>query len=179
MHPPIPDLMELVHLFYDAPSALGEFVAVAPEEMPEPYRGLLAHDQHMTVTVERHHGCLVDVHVIETRNVGPHYCRKIILTRQSDGRVVLFGIVRMDLDQIEPATRDEILARQKPLGRVLIEHNVLREVELVELWKVSPGADLRSLMELRDATAIYGRTALIHCNDRPAVELLEIVPPVD
>lgn len=179
MHPPIPDLMELVHLFYDAPSALGEFEAVAAEAMPQPYRGLLAHDQHMTVTVEGYHGCLVDVHVIETKTVGAHYCRKIFLTRQSDGGVVLFGIVRMDLDQVDAATRDEILARRKPLGRILIEHNVLREVELVDLWRVAPGPDLCSLMGLHDATAIYGRTALIHCNDRPAVELLEIVAPAD
>ncbi len=195
MHPPIPDLMELIRLFYDAPEELGEFAPIAAEAMPEAYRRLLAHDQHMTVTVERFHGCLVDVRVIESKSLPPHYARKILLTRQSDGVVVQFGIVRIDLDQVDAATREEILARRKPLGRILIEHNVLREVELVDLWRVTPGAELRRLFGQSESatlsdTAIpsgsastfastFGRTALIHCNGRPAVELLEIVAAVD
>ncbi|MEX2186965.1 MAG: hypothetical protein WD875_09235 [Pirellulales bacterium] len=184
MHPPIPDLTELIRLFYETPADLGDFAPVAADELPDPYRGLLAHDQHMTVTVERFHGCLVDVRVIEYKSSPPHYARKILLTRQSDGAVVLFGIVRIDLDQVDPATRDEILARRKPLGRILIEHNVLREVELVDLWRVTPAAELRQLFAGSESAqttsaSTYGRTALIHCNGRPAVELLEIVAPAE
>lgn len=177
MHPPIPDLDELVRLFYDAPADLGQFAPVAAEDMPQPYRGLLAHDQHMTVAVERFHDCLVDVQVIEVRSSPPHYARKILLTRQSDAAVVQFGIMRIDLDQVDAATRAEILARRKPLGRILIEHNVLREVELADLWRVAPGPDLRRHFSLASPAVTYGRTALIHCNDSPAVELLEIVAP--
>ena len=33
--------------------------------MPEPYRGLLAHNEHMTVTVEAYYGAPVDVRVLE------------------------------------------------------------------------------------------------------------------
>lgn len=177
MHPPIPDLMELVGLFFEHSADLGAFAPVAACDLPEPYRALLAHDQHMTVTVERFHGCPVDVQVLEYKSSPPHYCRKILLTRQSDGAIVQFGIVRMDLDQVDAATRDEILARRKPLGRILIEHNVLREVELVDLWRVEPGPDLCRLFELAAPETTYGRTALIHCNGQPAVELLEIVAP--
>jgi chorismate-pyruvate lyase len=177
VHPPIPDLMELVGLFYAHSAELADFAPVAPCDIPEPYRQLLAHDQHMTVTVEQFHGCPVDVRVIEHKLAPPHYARKILLTRQSDGAVVQFGIVRIDLDQVDPAAREEILARQKPLGRILIEHNVLREVELVDLWRVTPGHDLRELFHLADVEQTYGRTALIHCNGQPAIELLEIVTP--
>jgi hypothetical protein len=56
---------------------------------------------------------------------------------------------------------------------------VLREIELVALWRVSPGPDLCQLFGLPEPENVYGRTAIIHCNGAPAVELLEIVTPVD
>jgi hypothetical protein len=34
------------------------------------------------------------------------------------------------------------------------------------------------LLEVPKGTLTYGRTALIHCNQEPAIELLEIVAPV-
>ena len=67
--------------------------------------------------------------------------------------------------------------RQIPLGRVLINHGVLRRVELSQLWKVVPGVDLCSLFKLDQAVDTYGRTAIIYCDGEPAIELLEIVAP--
>ena len=64
-----------------------------------------------------------------------------------------------------------------PLGRVLIDHNVLREVQLSSLWKLQPGEELRRILNTSEGQLIYGRTALIYCNGEPAVELLEIVTP--
>ena len=170
-----PDLAELVGLFYPSPAELGEFERVTPGSLPPPYRKLLAHYEHMTVTVEEFHGCLVDVHVLASRREGDFYSRKILLTRQSDGQVVQFGIVRLHMHYLDPAVRHEIEAQGTPLGRVLIEHNVMREVELVGAWRVVPGPDLVQLLRLAEPTAVYGRTAIIHCNGEPAVELLEIV----
>ena len=74
--------------------------------------------------------------------------------------------------------RAEIESQNTPLGRILIEHNVMRQVQLISLWKVAPGEELRKLFGLADADVTYGRTALIYCNGVPAVELLEIVAPV-
>ena len=73
--------------------------------------------------------------------------------------------------------RREILSEIKPLGRVLIEHNVLREVQLASLYRVMPGPALCELFALADPLATYGRTAFIYCDGYPAVELLEIVAP--
>lgn len=172
-----PDLTELVALFYPSSTALGEFERVTPGSLPPPYRKLLAHYEHMTVTVEEFHGCRVDVRVLETKQVGHDYCRKILLTRQSDGQVVQFGIVRLNLNYLDEAVRREIVSQGTPLGRVLIEHNVMREVELVGAWRVTPGPDLVKMFGLAEPTICYGRTAIIHCNGEPAVELLEIVTP--
>ncbi len=135
----VPELETLVALFYDAPEALGEFIEAAPAAIPPVYRRLLAHDHHMTVTVERHHGTPVDVRVLEFQSTERHYARKILLTRQTDRRVVQFGIMRLDFKHLSAEVRREIESQSAPLGRILIAHKVLREVELFKLYEVALG----------------------------------------
>ena len=55
---------------------------------------------------------------------------------------------------------------------------ILREVELFDLFRIACGPTLSELLEVPQGTLTYGRTALIHCNQEPAIELLEIVAPV-
>lgn len=177
--PQTAELDELISLFYAAQSQLGVFAERTPEQCPEPYRRLLAHEAHMTVTVEQRHECEVDVEVLATATKASHYLRKIVLRRKSDGRVVQFGIVRLALAALQPAVRDEIMAQQIPLGRVLINHDVMRAVQLNSLWQVACGPDLCELFCVEQGHLSYGRTALIYCDGEPAVELLEIVAPED
>ncbi|MCC9605479.1 hypothetical protein LOC68_22745 [Blastopirellula sp. JC732] len=172
-----PDLDELVRLFYDNPSELADFTEVSAAETPEPFKELLAHDHHMTVTVERFHQSPVDVQVLQTDTVGAAYSRKILLSKQTDGKVVQFGIVRLHCNHLSAIVEQEIKSERIPVGRVLINHNVLRQVQLTSLWRVVPGEELRDLLALEPGEVIYGRTALIFCDGEPAVELLEIVTP--
>jgi chorismate-pyruvate lyase len=173
----MPALDHLTSLFYSDLAALGTFEEVLADAVPQPYRGLLAHHEHMTVSVERHHGSKVNVEVLAAKQNGDYYSRKIILHRHSDRRVVLFGIPRLNLRLVDDDVRREILSEAAPLGRVLIEHNVLREVQLASLYRVMPGSDLCNLFGLPQPLATYGRTAFIYCDGYPAVELLEIVSP--
>ena len=166
-------------MFYRAPEELGRFEEVYLSKVPDPYRELLAHTHHMTVTVERFHHSPVDVRVLDKRVTPTHYARQILLSRQSDGRVVQYGIMRVNLGVLAPEVRAEIEAERTPLGRILIEHDVLRRIYLMSLWKVTPSEQLCRLLEMDSPSDIYGRAAVIDCNDEPGVELLEIVPPVD
>ncbi|MCA9182925.1 MAG: hypothetical protein KDA51_15795, partial [Planctomycetales bacterium] len=162
--PPTVELDELTALFYESQEDLGTFVAVPPETCPAPYRAILAHQSHMTVAVEKRHGCSVDVEVLEARTSGPHYLRKILLRRQSDQRVVQFGIVRLATLALQPQVRDEILAQRIPLGRVLIDHNVMRQVQLSGIWQVTCGPELAALFSCPQGHRCFGRTALIYCD---------------
>jgi chorismate-pyruvate lyase len=132
----------------------------------------------MTESVEAFYGCPVDVEVVAKHITGTHYARKILLRRQTDRRVVQFGIVRLTFEYLSDEVRREIESEDTPLGRVLINHNVLREVQLFALWRLEAGEDLRNLFGLEKPTEVYGRTALIYTNGEPAVELLEILAPV-
>jgi chorismate-pyruvate lyase len=173
----MPALDHLAGLFYADLAQLGTFEEVLVENTPEPYRTLLAHHEHMTVAVERHHGSPVDVEVLTTSRDGDFYSRKIVLHRQSDGQVVLFGIPRVNLLLMGDDVRREILEQHTPLGRVLIEHNVMREVQLASLYRVEPGPELCRLLGLPSPRTTYGRTAFIYLDGYLAIELLEIVAP--
>jgi chorismate-pyruvate lyase len=117
------------------------------------------------------------VQVLDSRVDGDVYCRKILLRRQDDGRVVQFGIVRLRLDYLEAEVRSEIESCAVPLGRSLIEHGVLRDVQLCGLWRVRCGDELSSHFGAERGIVTYGRTAVIRCNRELAIELLEIVSP--
>ena len=132
----------------------------------------------MTVTVESHYGQNVDVHVHRHHTKGDWYAREITLVTAQSRRIVQYGIVRLKTSALDPKVWHQIENQSTPLGRVLIDNNVLREVQLCGLWRVKAGPSLAGLMHLCVGDDLYGRTALIHCDGAAAIELLEIVAPV-
>jgi chorismate-pyruvate lyase len=164
---------------FPGPDAVMDYEVVPGDGVPEPYRKLLVHEHHMTVTVEAHHGGPVDVVVLERWFSGALYSRKILLELQGTRKVVQFGIVRIDLAQTSPQVREAIVAGRTPLGRVLIEHDVLRRIEPLAYLKIRPSAEQLAWFGegVPAAPLIWGRLAIIHCDGRPAVELLEVVAP--
>ena len=103
-----PDLQSLAGLFFEDCAKLGEFTEIPVEEMPSPYRELLGHTMHMTVTVENYHQSPVDVQVLQRHVTDNHYSRKILLRRKSDNAVVQYGIVRLNKAALSPEVWREI-----------------------------------------------------------------------
>jgi chorismate-pyruvate lyase len=165
----------LADLFFSSLDELGRFEPVAVDDLPVDYRTLLAHHDHMTVALEAYHNSLVEVEALGEWRDEASYARYSLLRRQSDGKVVQFGVVRIWLGDLSPQVREEIAARRLPLGRVLIRHNLLREVEVLTLWRIMPGPVLKKHFALDGRTPVYGRSAQILVEQRPTVQLLEIV----
>jgi chorismate-pyruvate lyase len=151
--------------------------AVLADDVPEPFRGLLVHPHHMTVTVEAFFGGPVGVRVLD-RRAGQRYARMIVLEHIASRRVVQFGIVRIHLEDCTPQVRDEILAERTPLGRILIEHDVLRRIEPTGYVRVETPGKLAGWLGLGAPRPTYGRLGIIYCDGRPAIELLEILSPI-
>ena len=174
---PAVDLTQLLDLFYPAGDEhrLGRFHSVDGEHVPEPFRKLLDHHSHMTVAVESHFKSPVDVQIVQTTKDETWYSREILLSTKASGLIVQYGIVRLRYGVLASVVWQEIEAGLTPLGRVLIEHGVLRQVELVGLWKVECGPVLGKHFAVASGTITYGRTARIFCDAEPAIELLEIV----
>ena len=156
-------------------NASGEFEPI--ESAPEPYDELLNHHKHMTVTVESHYGENVDVHVHRCQQQENWYAREITLATTESRRIVQYGIVRLDTTALDEPVWRRIESQQVPLGRVLIEHNVLREVQLCGLWRIQAGPSLAALLRVTIGSILWGRTALIYCDGEPAIQLLEILTP--
>ena len=123
---PQDELKKLTDLFPSDEPLITKAEHVASALVPEPYKSLLVHDSHMTVTMENFHQSSVDVKILDRAHDGDVYTRKIVLMKSGTDQVVQFGIVRFDFQYVTDAVRDEILAGDTPLGRVLINHNVLR-----------------------------------------------------
>jgi len=176
---PLDELSRLTSLFPEEQPLITAAEHVPGSLVPEPYRSMLVHERHMTVTMEKYHQCSVDVQVLDrTTDDEGIYGRKILLTRQGTDIPVQFGIVRFDFQFVTDAVRDQILSESIPLGRVLINHNVLRHIDLGAVLKMTAGPGLARYLQMDEGEETYGRLATIFCNKRPAVDLLEISAPL-
>lgn len=172
------ELDSLRELFPESSPLIAQAEHIPSALTPEPYKTLLVHQHHMTVTMESYHQCSVDVRILERRLDGDDYSRKILLLKSGTQTVVQFGIVRLHMQFISPTVRAEILAGQLPLGRVLIKHNVLREIDLNAILKISPGPQLQQYFQCSESDITYGRLATIFCDRKPAIDLLEVSAPL-
>ncbi len=147
------------------------------QELPEPYRRLLAHRHHMTVTLEDFYQKVVTVSVVDSMRKDHLYSREIILNPKGEDRVILYGIVRIDLSCCAPEVASEIVAEKTPLGHILIKHNVLRRVEPTGFYEVHPKQGLQKKMGLSNAEKLYARSGVIFFDNRPVIAVLEILGP--
>lgn len=179
-----PDLTGLYSIFGDPVGEIPHARFVRPEEVPEPEKSLLAHDHHMTVTMEKYHGGPVSLGILKSVREGENwYARKIVLKRED--RVVMFGIMRFNFEWCDEDVRERIIEAKTPLGRILIENEVLRRISTHALMKIRPNEEMRKTFAMGpDAVdadghprVVYGRLATIFCNEEPAVDLLEVAAP--
>lgn len=150
---------------------------LSPDEIPFPEDQLLVHHDHMTEVLEKHHGSPVKVNVIKAILDGDIYTRLITLAPSAEpNKVVEWGIARLDLRYLADDVKAEILARQIPLGAVLIKHNVLRRVKPRYFVRFPEDGPVLGLFgKLPHKGPLYGRLGTIYCDDEPAIEVMEIV----
>lgn len=148
------------------------------DAVPDPYQGLLVHTHHMTVTVEAFYRSPVDVRVLTCRRNGNDYARKILLALRGSGKVVQFGLVRIDLGVCPAPVRDAIVEGGVPLGRVLIQHDMLRRIEPTAYLRARLSSVMAGWFGVAPGAETYGRLGVIYTGPRPAVEVLEILAPV-
>ena len=175
---PLDELLSLTKLFPADDALFLKAEHIPSAVTPEPYKTMLVHDQHMTVAMETYHKSPVDVRVLAQRLDGDIYSREILLLKHGTETVVQYGLVRFNLSYVTDDVRREILAQQTPLGRILINHNVLRHIDLGAILEITAGPRLARHFAMPVAGLTYGRLATIFCNRQPAVDLLEVSGPL-
>lgn len=166
---------ELGNEFFDTPLAALGCGEVQAAQMPDSFRRLLVHNDHMTTTLGEYYGAPVGLQVLQFAHHEPYYSRKILLVLPPADTVVEFGIVRLDLSAMAREVRAQIVARDKPLGDILIEHDVLREIQPRWYFRFTHPSPALQSFGPPDIGEAYGRVGVIHYEGRPAIELLEIV----
>ncbi len=109
-----PSASRLATLFFSNLDELGRFEPITVDRLPLPCRTLLAHNDHMTVALERYHKSPVAVHALAEWRDENSYARCSVLSRHSDGATVQFGIMRIWLADLPAAAQDEITANDRP-----------------------------------------------------------------
>ena len=151
--------------------------AIDAAAMPAPYRALLAHDGHMTEVLERHHGAALEVRPYRIRREGDIYGRRLDLHAAGVDGPVMTGIMIFNLALVAPQVREEIVAARAPLGAILIRRRILRRVVCETFLEFDGDDPLAARFDLAAPRIAYGRLATIDCDQRPVVDLLEIVRP--
>jgi len=168
-------LVSLCDGFHDEAEVRAAAEPVAPDDIPAPFHKLLVHREHMTTTLETLHGAAVALKVLRHHHQGDDYAREILLTLPGSGKVVEFGIVRMDLRLITPGVRSEILAGEAPLGDILIRHDVMRRIDPKWYFRIQPKSSLAQSFGSQPSSDFYGRLGVIHCNGQPVIKLLSVI----
>ena len=183
-HDGVARAMALVKLFCESVESFGQFCAVESANVPQPWRQLLDHESHMTVAMEKFYKTTVGLQVVaELKSAADcdWYAREIFLLHP-DGAAIQYGIVRIDLSQVNTTTAQAILRAHLPLGRILLEAGLLLQVQHVQLMELLPSVYWQALFSaththLQTQARTFGRVASIRVAGKQAVELLEIVAP--
>ncbi len=168
-------LVEVCDGFFDVDAVRRRVEPMSADRVPAEYRQLLVHQDHMTTVLQRHCGEPVRLEVLDSRQDSGSYARKIALRPFTREAVVEVGVARIALDAVDEAVRREILAGRKPLGEVLIAHNVLRRVDARFFYRFTSGSPVLACFGRPAMTEAFGRVGVIHCNGREGVQLLEVV----
>ncbi len=176
-----PKFLALLAEFYETAPAVAPICAelVGPRELPEPYRGLLAHTNDMTPTLEQYHGEKVELRVLKRHVDESSLHRHILLVGARTKRPVEYGAIRIWLESLDEQTRQDVLACRTPLGRILLSRGVAHRSCPGGFFKIEPTPLMLRLLEIEEAPWLYGRcNCLSNHLGRTIAEVVEILPNV-
>jgi hypothetical protein len=152
--------------------------SVPGDDVPEPFRALLVHQDDMTPTLEKFHGDTIHIRVLRRRQRDDFYFREVLLVMDKDERPVEFGAIKINLALFPPAAKADILAERLPLGHILTERAVTHTSRPKGFLRVQSDAFINSALGLTGAHTLYGRRNT-HWDpqQRPLAEIVEILPP--
>ena len=148
------------------------------EEVPQPYRSLLVHEQDMTSTLEKFHHSPVQVQVLSRQRQGDDYYREVVLQLEGSGQPVEFGAIKIHLGLFPPEARAEILRERWPLGHILKDYSIRYTSRPKAFLRVASDRLISRVLHLTGAQQLFGRrNTLFDAEGRSLAEIVEILPP--
>ena len=157
---------------------LPQVSAIAPDDIPLPYRSLLVHNIDMTLTLERHFGGRVTLRPLATFTSGPWYFRRVLLAQEYTGRPVEMGAIRIKVGAFPDRIRKQILRNDVPLGRLLRDGGVKYESRPKTFLAVTPNSEMMGVFWMREARTLYGRRTEMMRDGVKIGDIVEVLPLV-
>jgi hypothetical protein len=152
--------------------------AIAPDDIPQPYRSLLVHQRDMTLTLEAHFGGRVVLRPLSTFLKGPWYYRRVLLAQEYSGRPVEMGAIRIRLAALPRKVQAEIRRNRIPLGRILRDGGVDFTSMPREFFAVTPNPEMMGVFWMREPRTLYGRRTEVLLDGRAIGDIVEVLPLV-
>jgi chorismate-pyruvate lyase len=173
------DLLYPLNEFYeDAGLALPSATRINGREMPEPYRRLLVHDRDMTPTLEAAYDRKMNLRVLKYALDHEVFSRQILLIPEGSDSPVVFGAIKIYLDEFPSAARDLVLERKLPLGSILESQAIKHFSRPDAFFEVEPDAFMCRTLDVVGPAKLYGRRNVLgNSTGRKLAQVLEILPP--
>ena len=158
--------------------ALPALERVEGDDVPEPYRKLLVHNEDMTPILEKFYGERIFLNVISRQTREDFYFREVILLTERTRTPVEFGAIKINLALLPPQTRRLILEEQEPFGTILTEHKIPHSSRPKAFLRIQADAFIKGALQLRGEHVLYGRrNTLFDPQQRALAEIVEVLPP--
>ena len=151
---------------------------IDPEEVPEPYKLLLVHENDMTSTLEAFHKGSVHLRVLGRERRKDEYCREVVLHLEGSEKPVEFGAIKIYLDRFNLEVQRQILEERWPLGHILKDCKMTYFSRPKAFLQIASDRLINGVLNLSGAHLLYGRrNSLWDAANRPLAEIVEILPP--
>lgn len=173
------DLLYPLNEFYaQAGLALPSATRINGREMPEPYRRLLVHDRDMTPTMEAAYDRKMNLRVLKYALDHEVFSRQILLVPEGSETPVVFGAIKIYLDEFPTAARDLVLERRLPLGTILESQAIKHFSKPDAFFEVEADASICEALGINWPARLYGRRNVLgNSTGRKLAQVLEILPP--
>ena len=157
--------------------ALPKLEQVEPDQIPEPFRGLVVHQKDMTPTLERFHDDEIYIEVLHRDYSDHHYFREVVLRLEKSQLPVEFGAIRIFLERIPKEAREAILNEHMPLGHILEVFKVAHTSCPIGYLRMVPDPLIKKAFGNSENTWLYGRrNRLSNPDGESLAEIIEILP---
>lgn len=151
---------------------------IEPDQIPEPYRSLLAHDRDMTSRLEAFHQGKIHIRALARHYDGLEYFRQVVLELDGSLKPVEFGASKTNLYFFPALAREEIRRELRPLGGILRDFGIAFSSRPAAYFRVVADAVILGSLRLSGAPPLFGRrNTLLDAGERPMAEVVEILPP--
>jgi chorismate-pyruvate lyase len=173
------DLLYPLNEFYEqAGLALPFARPINGRDMPEPYRRLLVHDRDMTPTLEAAYDRKVNLRVLKYELSDEVFSREIVLIPEGGDAPVVFGAIKIYLDEFPAKARELVLERRLPLGTILESEGIKHFSRPDAFFEVEADAAILRALEISGPARLYGRRNILgNATGRKLAQVLEILPP--